>query len=134
MRGEENVRPLGQDPLAAILLIWFPFLWVYSAINYWTECIDHSGLLDSEDDLEACRNFIVPKQIRMILFPRNDCYHLIHHLFPKVPTHHFESCHKQLLSNPDYKARTEGSPARDSKSQAAGADREMVEAVSGLAK
>jgi fatty acid desaturase len=97
------------DPLAAILLVWLPFLWVYSAINYWTECIDHGGLLDAENDLETSRNFIVPKQIRMILFPRNDCYHMIHHLFPQVPSRHLDTCHEQLLTNTEYRKRDEGS-------------------------
>ena len=122
------------DPLAALLLVWIPFLWVYSALNFWADCIDHGGLVGLEDELDASRNIAAPKQLRVFLFPRNDCFHLVHHLFPQVPARHLEACHKQLLANPDYKARTEGSPARDSKSQASGADREMVEAVSGLAK
>ena len=97
------------DPLAAMLLVWLPFLWVYSTINYWTECIDHGGLLDAEDDLDTSRNFIVPKQVRAILFPRNDCYHLIHHLFPQLPSRHLDMCHEQLLTNPEYRARSESS-------------------------
>jgi fatty acid desaturase len=102
------------DPLAALLLVWVPFIWVYNAINYWTECIDHAGLVGSDDDLESSRNLIVPKTLRMILFPRNDCYHLIHHLFPQVPAHHYGACHQQLLTDPDYRARTEGRRAQGS--------------------
>jgi fatty acid desaturase len=102
------------DPLAALVLVWVPFIWVYSAINYWTECIDHAGLVGSEDDLESSRNFLIPKQLRVILFPRNDCFHLIHHLFPQVPSRHLDACHKQLLTHPDYRARTEGSRAQGS--------------------
>ncbi len=117
------------DPLAAFLLVWVPFLWVYSAINYWTECIDHAGLVDSEDDLDSSRNFIVPKQIRAILFPRNDCYHLIHHLFPQVPARHLDACHKQLLTHPDYRARTEGSCAQGSIG-----NRKTMKAVNNLAE
>jgi len=97
------------DPLAAFLLVLVPFVWAYSTINYWTECIDHAGLVGSEDELEASRNFIVPKQIRAILFPRNDCFHLIHHLFPQVPVQHFDACHARLLEHPDYKAQAMGS-------------------------
>lgn len=96
------------DPVAALVLVWFPFLWVYTAINYWTEVIDHAGLVGSEDELDASRNFIVPKQLSVIFFPRNDCYHLVHHLFPQVPARHYDACHRQLLAHPDYRARTEG--------------------------
>jgi fatty acid desaturase len=105
---------LAVDPVAALVLVWVPFLWIYTAINYWTEVIDHAGLVGSEDDLEASRNFIVPKQLSLIIFPRNDCYHLVHHLFPQVPSAHFDECHRQLLTHPEYRARVEGSGARRS--------------------
>lgn len=100
---------LAFDPLAALLLVWFPFVWIYSAMNYWTDCIDHGGLVGSEDELDASRNFILPRPIRALLFPRNDCYHLIHHLFPQVPSHHFEECHQRLMSNPEYQSRAAAS-------------------------
>ncbi len=102
------------DPLAALLLVWVPFVWVYSALNFWTDCVDHGGLVGSADDLESSRNLLMPKQLSVILFPRNDCYHLIHHLFPQVPSRHLGACHKQLLTHPDYWARTEGSLAQGS--------------------
>jgi len=105
------------DPLAALLLVWVPFAWVYSAINFWTDCVDHGGIVESGDELESSRNFLMPKQLSVILFPRNDCYHLIHHLFPQVPARHLDACHKQLLAHPDYLARTEGSRARGSAGQ-----------------
>lgn len=91
------------NPQAALLLVVIPFVWVYSAINYWTDCVDHGGLIGSEDELEASRNLILPKAVRVFLFPRNDCYHLIHHLFPSIPAQHFDKCHKQLLENASYR-------------------------------
>ena len=102
------------DPLAALLLVWVPFVWVYSALNFWTDCVDHGGLVGFADDLESSRNLLMPKQLSVILFPRNDCYHLIHHLFPQVPSRHLDACHKQLPTHPDYRARTEGSRAQKS--------------------
>jgi fatty acid desaturase len=96
------------DPLAALVLVWLPFLWVFTAINYWTDCIDHGGIVSNEDELEASRNFVVPKPIRVILFPRNDCFHLVHHLFPQIPANHLETCHKELLNNPAYNQRVTG--------------------------
>ena len=84
------------DPLTAILLYFIPFFWAFSAINYWTDCIDHGGLLQHDDELMTSRNFIVPRWLRLILFPRNDCFHLVHHLFPTVPVKHFDHCHSAL--------------------------------------
>ena len=101
------------DPVPALLLVWIPFLWIYTAINYWMDCIDHAGLVDAGDELEASRNVLLPKFVHRILFPRNDGYHLIHHLFPQVPTHHFGNCHEKLLTCADYRARIEGGSVRE---------------------
>lgn len=95
------------DPVAAILLLWLPFVWVFTAINYLTDCIDHGGLINAADELDSSRNVPIAKQLRPLLFPRNDCYHLVHHLFPQVPAHHLDSCHERLLAHPDYRARME---------------------------
>lgn len=105
---------LAADPLAALLLVWVPYVWVYTAINYWTDCVDHAGLVDGEDELDSSRNFAVPKRLRLFAFPRNDCYHLVHHLFPQVPAQHYDACHERLLTHPDYRARAQGRPGRDS--------------------
>ena len=96
-------------PVEAVVLVFLPFLWVYPAINYLTDCVDHGGLIDAGNELEASRNLPVPKQLRVLLFPRNDCYHLVHHLFPQVPTDHLGACHERLLSHPEYRARA-GAP------------------------
>ncbi len=88
---------------AALLLVIIPFVWVFTAINYWTDCVDHGGIIGLEDELEASRNMILPKFARVFLFPRNDCYHLIHHLFPSVPAQHLETCHDRLLENASYR-------------------------------
>lgn len=92
-------------PLEAAVLIWFPFLWVFPAINYLTDCIDHGGLIDAGDELDASRNLPVPTHLRVLFFPRNDCYHLVHHLFPQVPADHLAECHSRLLSHPEYRER-----------------------------
>jgi fatty acid desaturase len=94
------------DPVAAVLLVWLPYVWVFTAINYLTDCIDHAGLIGAEDELDSSRNLPLPKALRVIFFPRNDCFHLVHHLFPQVPTHHLDACHDRLLSHPEYQARS----------------------------
>ena len=94
------------DPLSALVLVWGPFCFLYSAMNYWTDCVDHAGLIESGDELEASRNFLALRTLQPILFPRNDCYHLVHHLFPQVPSRHFGECHEKLLEHPAYLERT----------------------------
>lgn len=96
------------DPVAALCLVWLPFVWGYTAINYWTDCIDHGGLVDAPDELEASRNFILPWPLRALLFPRNDCFHLVHHLFPQVPARHLGECHMRLMTNDIYRQRVLG--------------------------
>ncbi len=98
-------------PLTATVVLAIPFLWIYTGLNYWADCIDHAGILTQEDPLESSRNAIVPKSVRWLLFPRNDCFHLIHHLFPNIPAQHFEDCHEMLLQDPDYRRVAGGASA-----------------------
>lgn len=92
------------NPKMALLFLWIPFVWMFSAVNYWTDCVDHAGLLHKDDDLYKSRNLIMNKFLRSILFPRNDCFHLVHHLFPSIPIHHIQQAHEILLTNEEYLA------------------------------
>ncbi|MEM6489497.1 MAG: fatty acid desaturase [Pseudomonadota bacterium] len=98
-------------PLTALVMVVAPFVVVYSAINYWTDCIDHGGLFGHEDELWASRNVIVPRWLRFLLFPRNDCYHLIHHLFPTLPSGYLDFAHERLMDHPAYRKRSTGDGA-----------------------
>lgn len=87
-----------------ILFFWVPFAVIYPAILYWTDAIDHAGLIPNEDELYASRNFLVEfALVRWLLFPRNDCYHLIHHLFPGVSPAAFPALHKALMQDTAYR-------------------------------
>lgn len=121
------VLALALDPVAAVLLVWLPFVWVFTTINYLTDCVDHGGIVGAGNELDASRNLPVPKFLRVFLFPRNDCFHLVHHLFPQVPARHLETCHERLLSHPEYSERMGGRmPARGT---ATSPDRSRVGAV-----
>lgn len=91
-------------PVTTLAMVLLPYLYVMTAINYWNDCVDHAGLIAETDDLYASRNLILPLGLRALLFPRNDCFHLVHHLFPSVPVHHLPACHRRLLSDPAYAA------------------------------
>ncbi len=107
-------------PLTALLFIFVPFLLIYSAMNYWTDCMDHAGLIESDDELEASRNILAPSFVRWFLFPRSDCFHLVHHLFPQIPARHLESCHQLLEWDADYAARPNATRRAENERQRGG--------------
>ncbi|MEO0916806.1 MAG: fatty acid desaturase, partial [Pseudomonadota bacterium] len=80
-------------PVTGLLLVVTPFVFVYSALNYWADCLDHAGIVATGDDLTASRNILAPGLLRWLFFPRNDCFHLVHHLFPHIPARHLGTSH-----------------------------------------
>ena len=91
-------------PMVSVLFVLLPMFYILPTINFWTDCLDHAGLVGETDELRASRNILAPGFFRLLLFPRNDCYHLIHHLFPQIPARHLIAAHKDLCEDPDYKA------------------------------
>ncbi|MEM9970606.1 MAG: fatty acid desaturase [Pseudomonadota bacterium] len=92
-------------PVAGLLFVILSFALVYSALNYWADCLDHAGLIENGDDLETSRNLLAPGLIRWMFFPRNDCYHLVHHLFPQVPARHLATSHALLMDDEVYRSK-----------------------------
>jgi fatty acid desaturase len=92
-------------PLTALLFLIVPFVLVYSALNYWADCMDHAGLVGSDDELDKSRNILAPRVIGWMFFPRHDCFHLVHHLFPQVPARHLANTHKLLSKDDIYKSK-----------------------------
>lgn len=92
-------------PLTGIFMLIIPFVWIFTALNYWADCMDHAGLVPTADDLEGSRNTLAPHFIRWLFFPRNDCFHLVHHLFPHIPARHLETSHQRLLDDELYASR-----------------------------
>ena len=43
--------------------------------------------------------------LRWMFFPRNDCYHLVHHLFPHIPARHLGASHQLLTRDALYAAQ-----------------------------
>lgn len=92
-------------PLTGIFMMIIPFVVIYSSLMYWADCMDHAGLVPSDDDLVSSRNLLAPHFVRWLFFPRNDCFHLVHHLFPHIPARHLESSHEALLEDQMYQVR-----------------------------
>ncbi|MEE9388221.1 MAG: fatty acid desaturase [Paracoccaceae bacterium] len=89
-------------PLTLTFFVLIPLFYLFPTFNYWTDCLDHAGVVGSEDELESSRNVLAPKFLRPLLFPRNDCFHLVHHLFPQVPARHLSTVHDELCNDPIY--------------------------------
>jgi fatty acid desaturase len=89
-------------PASSLLFIILPLFYIYPTLNYWTDCMDHAGLVGAADELKASRNILAPTLLRLLFFPRNDTYHLVHHLFPQVPARHLHHVHHELCKDTDY--------------------------------
>ena len=100
-------------PLTTVLFVVLPFVLIYSALNYWADCLDHAGIVAAQDDLYASRNVLAPRMLRGLFFPRSDCFHLVHHLFPHIPSRHLESSHKVLMSDVLYRSNPHAVLGRD---------------------
>lgn len=89
------------------LIVWgfilAPYAIALQIITYWSDALDHGGLFENSDPLFQTRNSVVSNRLlRLLMFPRNDCFHLIHHLFPQVPVADLPACHNELMSDPTY--------------------------------
>ncbi|MEM6636965.1 MAG: fatty acid desaturase [Pseudomonadota bacterium] len=92
-------------PLTSLIFVILPYSLVYSTLNYWADCMDHAGLIEGDDDLESSRNILAPFPLRALFFPRYDCFHLVHHLFPQVPARHLETTHFVLVQDEIYQSK-----------------------------
>jgi fatty acid desaturase len=92
-------------PLTSLFFVLIPLFYIYPTLNYWTDCLDHAGLVGADDELEASRNVLAPGLVRWVFFPRNDCYHLVHHLFPQIPAQHLDAAHLQLSRDATYRGQ-----------------------------
>jgi len=74
-------------------------------LRFLIDVVDHGGIyVSGVDELYKSRNFIVGNAVvRWMLFPRNDCYHLIHHLYPYLPVSSFGKVHTILMEAPEYR-------------------------------
>lgn len=92
-------------PLTSLFFVLVPLFYIFPTINFWTDCLDHAGLLEEEDELAASRNVLAPAPLRFLFFPRHDCYHLVHHLFPQIPAQHLKAAHEKLCEDPAYQSQ-----------------------------
>ncbi len=92
-------------PYTSFLFVLLPLFYIFPTFNFWTDCLDHAGIVGSDDALKATRNVLAPLPLRLLFFPRNDCFHLVHHLFPQVPARHLEVAHMALSKDAAYQSQ-----------------------------
>ncbi len=86
-----------------------PYLVAYQVIRYWSDAVDHAEIISEADEFSRSRNHIFSSWLlNRVVFPRNDEYHLTHHLFPALPTRTAPLAHALLLANAEYRRRNMG--------------------------
>ncbi|MGY3805063.1 fatty acid desaturase family protein [Pigmentibacter ruber] len=89
------------------LFLILPYFTSYQMCKILSDYLDHGGLYYQNEKEHKTRNhiFSIPF-LNTILFPRNDCYHLVHHLYPTLPTTYLPQMHQKLLTtNQEYAKR-----------------------------
>ena len=89
-----------------LLFYGLPYFVAYQIIRYWSDAVDHAGIIGATDEFYRTRNHIFSWGVlNRLFFPRNDQYHLTHHLFPAVPTTGQGRVHALLMTDPEYADR-----------------------------
>jgi fatty acid desaturase len=87
-------------PVEAGLFVLVPFIYAYQIDKYLMDYIDHGGLLRESSPVRMTRNVIVRNRVlRELFFPRTDCYHLVHHLFPFLSVEVLPAAHALLMEH-----------------------------------
>jgi len=86
----------------------FAFIWIlarattFHAIRVFAEFLDHTSL-PLGSSLSFTRNLPHRGVLAALFHPHEDTFHLVHHLFPKIPHHQLRKAHELLKSNTQYK-------------------------------
>jgi fatty acid desaturase len=73
-----------------------PFLTSFQVIRFFAEMTEHGGLYDEQADVEKTRNNFCHPLLRWFIYPHGDYYHLVHHLFCRVPHYNLGIVHRIL--------------------------------------
>lgn len=94
-------------PVAVGLFLLTPYFSTYQMHKYLIDALDHGGLLSNQNEINKTRNFMMANRfLKFLFFPRNDSYHLVHHLYPHLAVENFNAAHALLQRDPIYAAKT----------------------------
>jgi fatty acid desaturase len=93
---------IGPGPALLFLVVWvLARADVYHPISAFRELADHYGL-DPAHWLGYSRNIEGSRWLAVLLHPHQDGYHLVHHVFPTIPSFRARDVHRLLLQLPEY--------------------------------
>ena len=94
-------------PLPFVLFYLVPYCTTYQILRYWSDAADHAGIIQDNGEFLRTRNHLLSHPLLgLLFFPRNDEYHLVHHLFPALPIRYYPVMHRHLLKCSLYAERT----------------------------
>jgi fatty acid desaturase len=76
-------------------------LTTYHLIRIFAEFLDHTGL-ENSDVISFTRNLPHRGFYRFIFHPNCDTYHIVHHLYPRIPHYNHSKADQILMSRFDY--------------------------------
>jgi fatty acid desaturase len=83
-----------------------PYLTTYQCLKWISDKADHSGISNESCEFMRSRNHIFKLGfMNWLFFPHSDSFHLVHHLFPGLPSRMHSKCHAVLLRESVYAAR-----------------------------
>lgn len=83
-----------------LLFFLVPYLTTYQILKLFSDIVDHDKVYDKKNFLDRARNHIFKRNIlNWIIFPRNDAYHLVHHMYPNLPISAYKRQHERLMKN-----------------------------------
>lgn len=80
-----------------------PFFSSYQALKIFSDMMDHDDVYFFPDMRYKSNNHTFSVSIlNWLFFPRNDAYHLVHHLCPREPVSAFGHLHRKLLQENEF--------------------------------
>lgn len=75
-----------------------PFFCVYPFFQFFSDATDHYFVYENPESSRRSQNhFFKRKFLNKIFYPRNDCYHFLHHKYPLLGVRWYEEAHSRLL-------------------------------------
>lgn len=88
-----------------IVKFWLvPYFTTFQIIRYLAEISEHGGLYGRSDKEVALARNNTATFMSFFIYPHNDNYHLIHHLFPVITHYKMPEAHAIMLRDDEYRA------------------------------
>lgn len=99
------VSAAGVGPAAAMLALWLGArATVFHVITTFREMCDHHGLVPG-GVFSFTRDITATGPLSMLFHPRNNAYHLSHHLLPAIPYYRLPEAQRVFATLPEYQER-----------------------------